>query len=260
MRKYLRAAQTSLTNALTYKSNLISRFAFYALFITIFFNLWRFIYQDGEVAGYTLERIVWYLCFSELIVFSARAQALGGISEDIKTGAIAYQLGRPYDFTLYHFAASAGEMALNFVCFGALAVVMGLLTAGPIDAYNWLGVPIGLLSAVLGIGMNYFLYLCATLSALWIEDSFGVTLILQKLIFLLGVFMPVEFLPGWLQGIARLLPFSYIAWAPSKLFVDFSWDLLIQTLPVQMIWLGVFFMLSRFIFTRGMKALEAHGG
>ena len=38
---------------------------------------------------------------------------------------------------------------------------------------------------------------------------------------MLGMFIPVEFLPGWLQTITRYLPFSYMTWAPARLIVAF---------------------------------------
>ncbi len=260
LRKYWAIARAQLLNITAYRARLVSMFLFYTLFIYVFFNLWRAIYQGGEVAGYTLVQIVWYLCCTEIVAFGARAPLLSEVGRDIRSGAIAYQLGRPYDFVGFYFASSAAEMLVGMAAIGALGGVLGLLFVGPIPAYAYWALPLCLLSLLLGVCLQFFMQMCATLTALWLEDSSGVSLILQKLVFMLGVFIPVEFLPRWLAPAARLLPFSYVAWAPSRLMVAFSWELFLQVLPVQIIYVAGFALLSRFMFSRGMHAMEAHGG
>ena len=66
------------------------------------------------------------------------------------------------------------------------------------------------LSIALGITMQFFMQMALGLTAFRLEDNTALYLIFQKLVFMLGVFLPVEFLPGWAQAIA---PFTPAYWA-----------------------------------------------
>ena len=98
------------------------------------------------------------------------------------------------------------------------------------------------------------------LTAFKLEDNLAFFLIYQKLVFMLGMFIPVEFLPKWLQGIAHWLPFSYVAWAPAKLIVAFSWEFFWQVIPIQIFWAILSLMLALGMYSYGVRSLQAHGG
>ena len=84
--------------------------------------LWRAIYKEGSVNGYQL-------CPDGVVPDHDGIHRLrlrhrtfsGAMNDDIKSGSIAYLLGRPTHYVFYQFANSIGQMVLNFVSFGALA-------------------------------------------------------------------------------------------------------------------------------------------
>ncbi len=258
--KYLRIAGISLQTALIYPAGLVSGLGFYALFIYVFSRLWSAMYAGGLENGYTLPQMVWYLCVTELVAFSARNSAFGQMNSDIKTGAIAYQIARPYHYLGYQFAYSMGQSLYGLLVYGALGCVLALATVGPLTGFNPLHLPAMLLSLALGICLNFFARLVISLSAFFIEDNFGPFLIYNKLVFMLGTFLPLEMLPGWLQGVARWLPFSYVAWAPARLITRFSWPMFWQVVPVQMLWLAAAVALSLRVYHAGRRRLDANGG
>ena len=258
--KYLAIAKINLHHAFVYRSNVLGGLLFYTLFIFVFFSLWRAIYHGGEVQGYSLKQVVWYLCITELLVFGCRTPVFSQMNEDIKTGALAYQLIRPCHYIGYQFAGALGTMLFNLVCFGTLAIFLGMVMVGPLPAYAFATLPFGILSAVLGLVINFFLLMCLGLTAFRLEENGAFFLIYQKLVFMLGMFIPLEFLPAWLQRIARWLPFPYVAWAPARLLVAFSWDLFWQVLPMQVAWAVVAILLSLILYHQGMRGLQANGG
>jgi len=258
--KYLAIAKINLHQAIVYRSNVLGGLLFYALFIFVFFSLWRAIYHGGEVQGYSLRQVVWYLCITELLVFGCRTPVFTQMNEDIKTGALAYQLIRPCHYVAYQFAGAVGRMVFNLVCFGILAVVLGMMMVGPLPDYALTTLPLGILSAVLGLVINFFLLMCLGLTAFRLEENGAFYLVYQKLVFMLGMFIPLEFLPGWLQRIARWLPFPYVAWAPARLLVAFSWPLFWQILPLQVFWAAIAIELSLLLYRQGMRGLQANGG
>lgn len=260
LRKYAVIARIHLQNAFVYRAQAVSGLFFYTLFIYVFFSLWRAIYQGGEVHGYTHSQVVWYLIVTELVVFGCRIPIVGRISEDVKTGDIAYLLNRPVHYLSYQAAAAAGSVPVNLLFTGTLGIVLGLSFVGPLPDFQWAGLPLMLLSGLMGITLQFLFLTAVGLTAFRLEDNSAIYLIFQKLVFMLGMFLPVEFLPDWLQRIARFLPFPYVAWAPARLFVAFSWELALQVMPMQLLWIGTALLLCAALYRQGMKGLVTNGG
>jgi len=260
IRKYWVITRVSLMNAFAYRANTISRFFFYTLFIYVFTGLWRAIYQEGNVHGYGYVQMVWYLIMTELIAFSSGSGVFGAMSEDVKSGAIAYQLGRPTHYVFYQFANSLGQIIMNMLFFGALAVALGFLFVGPLPTFQLMGLPPLILSVLLSITLNYFFLMLLGLSAFVMEDNFALYLIYQKISFMLGMFLPVEFLPSWLQAIAKNLPFSYVYWAPAKIFVNYSPELFWALIPRQFGWTAAAVVMTLLCYRFSIRRLQVNGG
>ena len=261
LKKYSAIVRISLANALAYRANTFSRFAFYTLFIYVFMNLWQAIYKEGSVHGYSYVQMVWYLIMTELIVFSSQGNAiLNRINEDVKSGAIAYGLGRPVHYIFLQYTSTLGQVLVNLVSFGILAAVLGLVFVGPLPAFSMVGLVPLVLSVALGLLMGSFFMTLIGLSAFVFEDNFALFLVYQKICFMLGVFLPVEFLPGWLQPVAKSLPFSYITWAPAKIFVGYSPELCLELIPRQAMWAAVAVAATLLCYRLAVRRLQVNGG
>lgn len=260
LRKYFVITKVSVINSIAYRANTISRFCFYTLFIYVFMNLWRAIYQGGNVHGYTLTQMLWYLIMTEFISFSCSSSIFNVMNDDVKSGAIAYQLGRPMHYVFYQFANSVGQILMNAVSFGGFATLLGFIFAGSLHSFTLAELPALLLSIVLSITLNYFFLMLIGLSAFVMEDNFAIYLIYQKLSFMLGMFLPIEFLPGWVQTIAKNLPFSYVHWAPAKLFVNYSPELAMELIPRQAAWTVVSILAVLLSYRKIVRHLQVNGG
>ncbi|NMA25800.1 MAG: hypothetical protein GX936_09070 [Clostridiales bacterium] len=260
LRKYAVIARVSLQNAIHYRVTTASAFLFYTLFIYVFTMLWRAIYREGSVNGYSYEQIVWYLIMTEFVGFVCGTGIFTAMNEDVKSGSIAYLLGRPTHYVFYQLANSAGQMLMNVITFGFLAAVLGLVFVGPLPGFNPASLPPVLLSVVLAVMINFFFMMLIGLSSFIIEDNFALYLIYQKLNFMLGMFLPVEFLPAWLQTVTKSLPFSYVFWAPGKLFVSYSPQLFRQLVSRQAAWAAALIVLTLLAHRAGIKKLQVNGG
>ncbi|MCL1805906.1 MAG: ABC-2 family transporter protein [Clostridiales bacterium] len=260
LRKYYVIAKVSFTNALAYRASVFSRFGFFTLYIYVFMSLWRAIYQEGAVHGYSYAQMVWYLIMTEFVSFFCGAEILQKMNEEVKSGSIAYLLGRPSHYIFYQLANSLGQVPLNFVSFGALATVLGLLFVGPLHSFTPLELAPLLLSILLSILLNFFFLTLIGLTAFVLEDNLALYLIYQKLSFMLGMFLPVEFLPAWLQPVAKNLPFSYIYWAPAKIFVNYSPALCLELIPRQAAWAAAAAAAALLCYQLSIRRLQVNGG
>lgn len=260
VRKYGAVLSVSLRNMLMYRGNMAGGLFFYALFIFVFFSLWGAVYRGGEMAGYSLTQMIWYVCITELVVFGCRSGVFGQMSESIKSGAIAYELSRPYHYVFYQFFSGLGGICVNFLFYAAAALSLGLLFAGPLPGLRLWMLPFVLLSVVLGAIIQFFSYMCLGLSAFFLEENLAFFFIYSKLILMLGTFIPVEFFPGWLQSVIRFLPFAYITWAPARMTVEFTWRHAATALPIQALWAAAFIALSMLLYRRGVRKVHVQGG
>ena len=259
-RKYFTIAKVNLINAVQYRASVYPRFAFYTLFIYVFMNLWRAIYKEGGAEGYDYGQMVWYLIMTEFVTFSCGTSVLGAMNDDVKSGAIAYQIGRPVHYLFMQFAGSLGQIIFNALCFGGLAAVLGLVFVGPLWTFTPASIPFLILSIALSITLNFFFLALIGLTAFVIEDNFALYLVYQKVNFMLGMFLPVEFLPDWLQPIAKSLPFSYVYWAPAKLFVSFSYETALTLLPRQLFWAAAVVLMALVCYRAAARRLTINGG
>jgi len=260
LRKYAIVIKVSLSNAIAYRAATIARFCFYTLFVYVFMCLWRAIYQEGSVRGYGYAQIVWYLIMTEFVGYACATNVYNDMNADVKSGAIAYQLGRPAHYVFYHLANSIGQVLLNFVSFGVLAVLLGLAFVGPLPAFRHAALPPLALSLTLSILLNYFILMLIGLSAFVMEDNYALYLVYQKLTFMLGMFLPVEFLPSWLQPVAKNLPFSYVHWAPARILVNYSPEICMELIPRQAAWIAAAIALTLFCYRLCVHRLELNGG
>jgi ABC-2 type transport system permease protein len=146
----------------------------------------------------------------------------------------------------------------------ALVFLLGL----PIVVYyvgwasvNWLHVPLVALVAMLALLLDFFAMSLIGLLAFVAEDTQSFRIIYQKFVFILGGLMiPLDFLPDWLQDIARILPFNLTTYAPAKLFVAFSWAQFWQIIGLQLIWLTLLGTLLYYQYRWATQRLAVNGG
>ena len=260
-RKYWAIFQITLLNSLAYPGELVARSFLIVPFMWIFFQLWTITFRTSGtnvINGMTVYSTMWYLMMAETIELSRPALART-ISDNVKDGSIAYILNKPYNFLLYQFSNSMGETlfrAMINALFGS-ALVWWLVGKPP--------APRGWLFAVIALLGTWVLNFCITcligLSAFLVEDVAPFMWIYQKFIFILGGFLiPLDFYPGWLQIIAKALPFSAMIYGPSKLFVAPSWELLGQVMLMQILWMITLTTILVVAYRRGISYLTVNGG
>lgn len=260
IRKYGYVMKTSLQSNMAYTSNFLFRIFFYAFIIFIFVQLWGTIFSSrNTLSGYTLDQIIWYCIIAEMVVLSG-GNVFNDLNTDIKGGSIAYLLNKPYHYILYQFSNSMGLTAVILVINSFAGIIMGLLYVGPLKQFELRHLPVVALSIVLAVFLNFFTVASLGLTTFWLEENSAIFWIYQKILIILGVFLPVEFLPSWLQKITLLLPFSYITYGPAKLVVDFSYSKAAWILSAQAGYLLLFIVISFAIYRKGVKMLNVNGG
>ena len=120
MKKYFHIYKATLNESVQYVSSVLISFISFFIMMFVFINLWQYVYQDESqiINGYTMNQMIWYVLITEVLWFGTRNKTLTNqISFDIKTGNIAYNINKPYNYVFYIIARHLGEITVKFILF-----------------------------------------------------------------------------------------------------------------------------------------------
>lgn len=259
-RKYVLLARVSLNSKLAYPLDVLVRTFFFATVLFIFSRLWQVLLgSSGQAQGFAASQLVWYLAVTEVIMMS-NSRIDRRIEDDVKSGAVAYTLIRPLHFVWYYFAVYVGETMALFLFNAAVGSLVALWLAGGPGVLPAL-VPVIALSLALAFVLNFFIRMSLALLAFWVEDTAPFFWIYSKFLFTLGgLFIPLEFYPGWLQNFSAALPFNFILYRPARFFVAGAWDQAAPLLSGQLFWIGVLLGICMLMYGRGVQKISVNGG
>lgn len=259
--KYTAVGSITIRNNLAYVYDFMIRSLFLLVILYVFIQLWSVTYDSvGEtrIAGYTFEQIIWYLIFAEAFVLAAPKVSLK-VEEEVLKGDIGYQLTRPMNYLLFHYAAYMGEalvrVAINLVIGGLLGL---LLFGWPDFGFGWLGFLIVMIGSYT---MHYLITMLVGLCALWVEEVRGIDFVYNKLLFTIGGMMiPLEMMPDTLQKVCEFLPFQAIVYFAAKTAVQFDAVTMLKMIGIQALWALLIAAALTLMYAKGVKKLNVNGG
>jgi ABC-2 type transport system permease protein len=262
MLKYLAVLRVDARQQITYRGEFLMRGVLIATFMFIFVALWNAVYAiggQGQMAGFRLSQVIWYLAMTETVILSG-SRVYDEISEAVKSGDVAYTLVRPYSYLVFQVAHSLGgtfpRMALNFV----VAAVVILPFVRRIES-SVLGVGGFLVLAAVGAILDAMFSVLIGLGAFFIEEVRPLQWIYSKLLMSVGgMFLPLDMFPSWLRRISDLLPFRLIIYAPARTFVAFDAAFFATALAGQLIYIVVLSAILALVWRWGRRRLVVHGG
>ena len=265
MNKYLSVFKTSLKQESKTIANSLTSVVSFIVIIYIFQQLWQFIYGGGGtgklINGYTVKMMIWYMIMAEVLMYAVNARGVTrAFGNDIKSGKIAYQLNKPYNYYLYQISTQAGEFIWKLLFLIPTAILTGLILLGPIQNFNFIYVLPILISLLLAVLLTCIIYGTIGLLTFWIEEASPFTWVVQKFQMLLGLFFPPEFFPVWLQPVIEYSPVYAMMSGPCKLLSNFSWDLFLRVSVSQVVYIAIFIGVGLIIYKFGTKKVNVHGG
>ena len=255
MRKYVAVLRVSIANNLAYLTEVIFRTLFLVVFIYVFLQLWTTTFAAKgvhSVGGFRISDMIWYLAATETIALSL-PQLTRLIDMEVRSGQLAYLLGRPCSYVLYHYAEYLGGRFVRLVANSVVAFVLAWLFVGP-PPFTWMSLLAWPLTLFLAISIDFVVYFSVGLLAFWTEETTPFFLIINRLALVLGgVLAPLEVLPQPIRGIAQVLPFSAVLYGPARTLVhfelaSFGWLLVQQVLTLVIggaLMLGLYWLATR---------------
>ena len=263
MKKNLYIFKSELMTNLQYTFDILVGFVSYCIMIFIFLNLWKYIYSNPNevIKGYTMNQMIWYVIVTEILWMSLGGRKLcKKICNDVRSGNITYNITKPYNYVEYSLFSHLGITTLKFVLITILGILLGLLFLGEFPHLTILGILGVILSCALATIINILIITTIGLVSFFIEDANPFFWLYSKLILVVGTIFPIEFFPQFLQPIAKYSPIYVVSYGPAKLFVDYSNEKLLEIIIIQVIYLGITWLIAHLIYKKGVKKLNVNGG
>lgn len=261
MKKYLYIFKYTFINELSYFSKVVFRVVSYFLHIFVFYNVWKYIYQDNNViAGFNLNQMMWYLILAELFMMADSRIARKRPIEEIKSGSITYIMNKPYSYIGYIFTSYLAEGFIRLLIMIPVSIIFGFIFVGPLHTFEFKFLGFMILSFVLGYSINGLIQLMISLFSFFMEDATPMHWLYNKVVLIFGVFFPIDMMPRTLQGILKYTPAYVVSYGPTKLMVDFDLMNAIKIIGAQFIYLIIVLLLINIIYRKGVKKLNVNGG
>jgi ABC-2 type transport system permease protein len=265
MDAYLTFARRGFQRAITYQFQFWTELLVNLLFMYIYVCLWRALYADRDtVAGYGQRQLLSYIIVAQtLLTFQFTVRTVWLIEARVRTGEVAIDLMRPVDFQAMILATGAGaaihtlltNMLPKFALFG-LAGVVAAPPSGP-------ALLLFLLSAVLGFLILFGIEFLIGVSAFWLVEVRGLYSVVMWGAYWLfsGYFLPLEFYPGWMEAMARALPFQSIIYTPSAIYAgSLAGTGALNAVLGQLAWTALLLGAGRALFGTAHRRLVVQGG
>lgn len=262
MRKYLQIYKSTIIENLHYIANIIIGFFSFLIMIFVLFNLWEYMYQDSSnyINGYTIKQMFWYVLITEGIWFGTRNKAfIYEIGDTIKSGNIAYNLNKPYNYVIYLIFKNLGDITIKSIMFMLVVILVGNLFIGSLGI-SLISIPFIFIVMILGIIINMLIRIGISLISFWIEDSHPFHWVYDKMILILGTLLPIEMFPVFLRPIIKCLPTYVVMYGPAKLIVDFSFESFKTIIIAQIIYFVIVGAIVAIMYNKGVKKLNVNGG
>ncbi|VAX18452.1 hypothetical protein MNBD_NITROSPINAE03-1443 [hydrothermal vent metagenome] len=219
---YLKFAMKSFQKQLAYKFEYFVGVFNGLLFIFIFTSLWGAIYSDSQSAegsGFTSDSIIAYAIFAMIVRISMSMDDMSTIGK-VRSGAISLDLIKPMNYFSMALSESIGQSMFHWftrvvpilaVCLLAFDVSL------PVSAANY---SLFIVAWALGYFIMFMINFLFGLIAFWTIETFSFQLMKYGLFTLFaGGIVPVDFFPGWARPIVDFLPFKYVLYVPTALFI-----------------------------------------
>ena len=249
-------AEVSGRRLLVDRGGLVVAAGFYLLVSFAISGLWSSAAREqGTLAGYTPDALVWYAFMAEAAVCAIEVRLIERIGEDIADGAYTVETVRPLPALAVRFAVEAGRALASLAVLATLGGAVAWLVAGPPPSA--VGALLAVPALVLAVLVSLALQHLVAASSFWLRDAkVGWFLYLKGVFLLGGLLLPLEVLPGAMRDVAYATPFLATAYAPARLAAGVpGW----WPLAVQAGWLVVTLAAAAAAFAAGQRRTQVTG-
>ena len=275
LKKTIKTASIGLQNSIIYKNNFLLGFisGVFGLFVQLVF--WPAFFNAGTdfsyatidktvIAGYYLNEIMTY---SLLVYFIQRGTAMmnigGPIKEDIMNGGLNIHLIRPNNYLWSKWISSISGQLINFgLSLLVFVVVLFIFRFSFVIPATYQQILYVILFIVFAYALSFLINGILGMLSFWFLETSAIDQILGMATAILsGTLFPIDFIQGDLGAFLKFLPFSYLAYFPTQIYlgkVDITqiWS----NVEICLFWILLLTLVMNKLWKEGIRRYSAFGG
>jgi len=263
VRLYVEVARSTFRRVTTYRGATFAGVVTNTVFgFILAYVLLAVFNQRGTVGSFDATDAVTYVFVTQALLMVVGVFGNLEMAERIRTGDVAVDLCRPYDFQGWWLAVHYGKAPFYFVFRGLPPFLLGALVFSfrlPPNVPTFVAF---LVSTAIAVGVAGAYGFILQSFAFWILDVRGpnqIGWILAQ--FFAGTYIPLVFFPAWLETAARVLPFASMMQFPIEVFLGkHNGANLAGVFVLQLFWFAALVVIGRVLLARATQKLVIQGG
>ena len=265
---YLPFAKSEIQRALAYKVSFFGYILGDIFQIVIAFYLWSAIYSSSSsstINGFTKNEMLVYIVMSFITAMTIGSGTEWVVASEVQSGEIAINLIRPINYKLRLISQSIGSIMWQFI---AIFLPIWICMIG--IRYFTIGElppPIAtlgtyLLSLIFSFIIWFLFNFCFGLMAFFVTYIWGLNVFKETVVrFVSGAIIPIIFFPLWFQQFLVFLPFGSINYTPVMIYLNkYTGHETLKVLGIQILWIIILYLFSKFFWGKAIKKLTIMGG
>jgi ABC-2 type transport system permease protein len=181
----------------------------------------------------------------------------------VMEGRLSYYLLRPMHAIWNFVAAHFGEQLARFPFFVVIAVIFFCIYPQALWLPSVDAVVFGIVAIYAAFAVRFAMQSCLGMLTFWYERATSLDqLMMVPYIFLSGYIIPLDDFPPHVAAVVRLTPFPYFIDFPVRIITgrlgmrDAS---LYSGFGIMLVWFGIFFLIARTLWKRGLRQYAGQG-
>ncbi|MGF1568927.1 MAG: ABC transporter permease [Nodosilinea sp.] len=260
-RKALKISRVMLSVYYAYMVEYRAELLFWVLsgtFPLILMGLWAEAAQGGQFGLGPTELVRYFLAVFLVRQFTV-VWVIWEFEREVVEGTLSPRLLQPIDPVWRHFFSHGAER-LARLPFAFMLVGLFLLLYP--EAAWWptpLNLGLGMLAVVLSFCLRFMIQYTFALAAFWIERASAIEQFWFLLYtFLSGMVAPLSLFPDAVRAVVLWTPFPYLIYFPASLLTN-QGEQVAQGFGAMVLWSGVFLVLNRWLWRRGLRQYSGMG-
>ena len=225
--------------------------------LLIAYFLWSSIFSSSlqaNINGESLQSMIFYYLMAPLVFRIQQGQGIGFLSREIYDGGLNKYLLYPIDYFKFKLSAYlANSFFFTLQLFAILCIYNLFFYDSTIYAFSFLYTLYFLISLLIGTCTFFFYFSTAELLAFWFDNTWSLGVALRFITsFLGGALIPLSFFPEWSTKALAYTPFPYFINLPMLINQQkITHEKVFEQIFISILWLIVFYFISKFIWKKG---------
>lgn len=237
--------------------DLVFTFARIAIWVSVFGAA-----AGTSVDGVTLPEMITYALLAGPVLYWDYARLVNEVGKAVQSGDVSVYLLKPLHYPGYLLASHIGHFVFELLLIVAPISLIVWLTYGLVPPASLFHALAFLAFWALSFMMLFALATLAGLAAFWLMTVFALEWFLMSIMTLFsGGLVPLWFFPGWLAAIVGHLPFAWVSYYPSAVYLGMLDP--IQTLlyfAIGLVWLAALLAGLVWLWAKARHRLVVQGG